>query len=77
MELYLRFLMSSHMQKQVVFVFRLLVTYGTLELRLDTTLESNVPVQGVRPGVSVSTTRARVAASIANIRVISCQRWFV
>lgn len=77
MEMYLRFLMSSHMEKQVVLVFRLLVTYGTLELRLDTTLESNVPVQGVRPRVSVSTTRARVAGSIANIRVISCQRWLV
>lgn len=75
--MYLRFLMSSHMKKQVVLVFRLLVTYGTLELRLDTALESNVPVQGVRPRVSVSTTRARVAASIANIRVISCQRWLV
>ena len=44
-------LMSSHMQDEVVFVFTLLMANGTLELGLHATLESNVPIKAVRPGI--------------------------
>lgn len=38
----------------------------TLELRLYTTLESYMTIQGVRPGVSVPTTRTRVTSGIVS-----------
>lgn len=49
-------------------VLRLLVTNGALELGLHSALEPNVPVQRVRPRISIAATWARVAGRIANAR---------
>lgn len=49
-------------------VLRLLMTNGTLELGLHSALEPNMPVQRVRPRISIAATWARVAGRIANAR---------
>ena len=60
-------LMGAHVQHQVVLVLRLFVTHGTFELRLDATLEPDVPVEAVRAGV-------RVAAPCAGVRAADDRR---
>jgi len=49
-----------HVQQQVVFVLGLFVAYGTLELRIDATLETDVPAEAVE-------SRVRVAAPGAGV----------
>lgn len=49
-------------------VLRLLMTNGTFELGLHSALESNMPVQRVRPRISIAATWARIAGRIANVR---------
>lgn len=53
--------MRSHVNHKIVFVFRFFVAYRTLELGLDTALESHVAIQRVESRVRVAASRARVA----------------
>jgi len=49
-----------HVQQQVVLVLGLFVAYGTLELRIDAALESDVPAEAVESRVRVAAPGARV-----------------
>lgn len=58
-------------------VLRLLMANGTLELGLHSALEPDMPVQRVRPRISIAATWARIAGRIANVRRNSMvpRRW--
>lgn len=51
---------SLHIPKKYLPVLGFLMTNWTLELRLDTALEADVPIETVRPGVGVSTAWTRI-----------------
>jgi len=56
-----------HVQQQVVFMLGLFVAYGTLELRIDATLESDVPAEAVESRVRVAAPSAGVHRALVMI----------
>jgi len=55
--------MSSHVQEEIVFVLRFLVTDRALELRLYAAFEFYVPVERVRSRIDITATRTGVFAA--------------
>lgn len=72
-------LMCAHMQDEIVFMLALLVANWTLKLGLHSTLESDVSIQTVRPGIRVATPMTRICSSgsslIRSTNYISTTRW--
>lgn len=68
-------LVGAHVQHKVMLVLRLFVANRTFELRLDATLEPDVAVEAVRPGVRVAAPRARVRAADDRRRHCHRGRW--
>jgi len=56
-----------HVQQQVVLVLGLFVAYGTLELRINATLESDVPAEAVKSRVRVAAPSAGVHGALVMI----------
>lgn len=59
-----------HVQQQVVFVLGLFVAYGTLELRIDATLETDVPAEAVESCVRVTAPGAGVHRALDDGQVV-------